>query len=104
MASPSWNGCPQRGAEFSIALDVPLTAHRIAFALAALGIEQNPFPPPGRLGARSRIVLLETPIEIRRPADICPVIASAPASQNINEEGHLNYWRSREDSNFRPSV
>lgn len=95
----SRNGRPQSRTKFPIALDVPFAAHRSALALATLGIEQNPCPPPGRLRARAGIVFVQTPIQIGGPADIGPAIVFSPAAQNVNEERHAN-WRSREDSNL----
>jgi hypothetical protein len=51
-------------------LDVPLATHGFAAGFATFGIEQNPFPPSSRLGADSRIVLLEASFQVSRPADI----------------------------------
>lgn len=61
LASLSSNGCAQRGAKFSVMLDMPLATHGFIAGFAAFGVEQNPLPPARRLGAYSCIVLPESP-------------------------------------------
>jgi hypothetical protein len=73
-------------------LDVPLATHGFAAGFATFGIEQNPFPPSSRLGADSRIVLLEASFQVSRPADIGPAILLASGSQHVNEKEYLVLW------------
>ena len=67
-------------------LDVPLATHGFAAGFAAFEMEQNPFPPARRLGTDSRIVLLEAPFQVGRPADIGSAIILPSASQHVNEK------------------
>ena len=92
LASSGSNGCAQRGAELSVMLDVPLATYGSAAGFATFGIEQNPFPPSGRLGADSRIVLLEVSFQVSRPADIGSAIILASASQHVNGKKYLALW------------
>ena len=87
LASSGSNDCAQRGAKFSVMLDVPLATHGFAAGFAAFGIEQYPSPPSSRLGIDSRIMLLEASFQVGRPADI----GSAPGSECALAESP---WRS----------
>jgi hypothetical protein len=72
-------------------LDVPLAAHCFVASFTTFGIEQNPSPPSSRLGAAARIVLAESSLYIRGPADIGSTIIFAPASEHIDETLHLRF-------------
>jgi hypothetical protein len=85
LASLRSNGCSQRGAKFSVMLDVPLATQGFIAGFAAFGIEQNPLPPARRLGAYSCIVLPESPLYVSRLADIGSAITVASASQHTNK-------------------
>jgi hypothetical protein len=78
----------QRSAKPFVMLDVPLAAHGFVAGLTAFGIEQNPFPPLSRLGAETRIVLAESSLYVRDPADISSTIIVASASEHIDETAH----------------
>ena len=63
--------------------------HGFTAGFTTFGIEQNPFPPSRRLGANSRIVLLEASFQVSCPADIGSAIIFALASQHVNEKQYL---------------
>jgi mannose-6-phosphate isomerase-like protein (cupin superfamily) len=84
-ASVPIDSVAQRAAEFPVAFDVPLTAHRFFAALAKFEMQQRPMTPSRRLGAASRIVLLEPSLNIGCPADVGQTLAAAPAAQHIDE-------------------
>ena len=86
------NGFAQRGAKRFVTLDVPLATHGFAAGFATFGIEQNPISTSSRLSAESRIVLLESSLYVRRPANIGPTIIFASVSQHIDETEHLVFW------------
>jgi hypothetical protein len=94
------NGSTQRGAKRSVTLDVPLATHGCATGFAAFGIEQNPFPPPRRLGTKSRIVSLKSSLYVGGPADIGSTIVFALASQHINEKAHFLFWEQFNEDEF----
>jgi len=88
----SFNGVAQGSAKLSVTLDVPLATHGFVACLATFGIEQSPFPPSSRLSTKSRIVLLETSLDISRPADIGTAVILAAASQYVNEKEYFVFW------------
>jgi hypothetical protein len=86
---PGSNRFAQRGAKLSVAFNVPFATHGFAARFATFAIEQNPFPTTRRLGAASRVVLLEAALYVSRPTDIGSTIVFASAAQHINETEHL---------------
>src|SRR4029079_1066548 len=75
-------------AEFAIALEIPLAAHRLPAGAQPLDVQQHPSSPARGSGAAAGVVLSETPLDVGGPADIgqIPVFGAAP--EDIDEAWH----------------
>src|SRR5580692_9698398 len=90
------NGHSQFLTKRFVSLDVPLATHCFAFCCATLGIEQDPYPPPSRLGSTPGIVLCDAPVQIGCPAHVSSTIPLPFASEHIDEKLH-SVFRRRSD-------
>ena len=75
---------PQQFPEPPIPLEVPFPAHGLSPVLISLGVQQCPFPAPGRFGPGAVVMGLEPFIQIRGPAAVRPV----NAADDVDEAGH----------------
>ena len=85
-------GVRQQLAEPAILLQMPFAAHGVVTRRMALGIDENPRPPPCRTRACTGIVRGKTAIKIDRPSDIGPVGVLAGTAENIDEVFHQSAY------------